>query len=336
MRIFITGGGGFVGAHTALALLEAGHEVRLLLRDPTVLERFYAPLGHSDIELVQGCMTDPATVNEGLSGVDAVVHAAAVVGLDASSAEYTYDTNLRGVELVVGGACEHGIQNVLHVSSSAALYAPGASVLDELSPIGSSRNAYGRSKVDAEHFARALQEKGAPVQITYPAGIVGPDDPKLSEGNNALRLFLNLFVLLTRTGIQYVDVRDLAQVHCRLLERGCPDAPTGARYMVGGTYLPWATFADTLEAASRRSVRRLPAPAALLRACGIICDQIKRVIPFRLPITHEAMTYVTGWVPIDSQRVQQELGVEFRDVSETIADSVRWLEEAGHLPAKRS
>ncbi len=81
-------------------------------------------------------------------------------------------------------------------------------------------------------------------------------------------------------------------------------------------------------------MRRIPAPAPLLRALGLICDQIKRVIPFKLPMTHEAMTYVTGWVPIDSRRVQRELGVEFRDVAETISDAVRWLEEAGHIPKK--
>ena len=92
MRVMITGGTGFIGYHTAMALLQAGHRVRLLVRDKDKLRRLYG----SDItDYVLGDVTDPAAVEKALAGCDAVVHTAALVSIDQKDAERVMATNVR-------------------------------------------------------------------------------------------------------------------------------------------------------------------------------------------------------------------------------------------------
>ncbi len=81
MLVGVTGGTGFVGSHTVVALQDAGHRVRALVRDPAKLKRIYEPMGREIAEVVVGDVTDPDSATRLLEGCDAVVHAAAVVAL---------------------------------------------------------------------------------------------------------------------------------------------------------------------------------------------------------------------------------------------------------------
>jgi dihydroflavonol-4-reductase len=336
MRIFITGASGFVGAHSAMELLKAGHEVRLLLRDPSAVQRYYKNLGFQVEDIVQGDMTDADLVRSNMRACDAVLHCAAMVTLGQRNAEQVIQTNVGGVKNVVGGAHELGIPNILYVSSSLVFFHPGTTHIDESSPLGTSSNPYSRSKVISEQYVRELQESRAPIQVTYPTSVIGPDDPKFSEGNKALRLFAELVMLITTTGLQYIDVRDLAHTHRLLLERGCPSTPQAARYLTTGHFQSWADIADLLEAATGRRVRRISAPPGLLLALGSLCDKIKHFVPFEFPMTREAMTYVTQWAIADASKLQSELDISFRELEATYGDTIKGMRDAKHMkPAPR-
>ena len=78
------------------------------------------------------------------------------------------------------------------------------------------------------------EEDGAPIRISYPALVMGPDDPGMSVGNNGIYSFFKYIGLIISSGI-CIDVRDLATVHARLLE-----LPNGAhRYAATGEMLHW-------------------------------------------------------------------------------------------------
>ena len=328
MRVMLTGGTGLVGYHTTLGLLGAGHRVRLLVRNPAKLERVFA--GRAVPDHVVGDVRDESAVGAALEGCDAVVHAAAVVALEAHRAREVLETNLRAVELVVGGANRMGIQRILHVSSIGALFRPGGGPVDGDTPVAPGKNAYARSKADAERYVRGLQERGAPISITYPSGVIGPDDPGLSETNHAVRTIVRDVALLTSGGFQVVDARDLAAIHVALIER---DKGPG-RYIAAGHFKPWRELADLIEAITGRKLRRLAVPGALLRAGGRIGDVIKRVVEFDFPMTSETMSFATLWQGADSRATLDELGLDFRDPRETLADTLRWLHQAGHMDAR--
>ena len=327
LRVMVTGATGFVGLHTARALHEAGHSVRLLVRSADKMKRVLAPFGMESLDHVQGDITDPASVRRALAGCDAVVHAAAAVNVHAGDAMETIRTNRRGTELVIGGAVEQGVGRILQVSSSSALFNPGLDIVDEDSPLGTQSVGYGRSKIESDLYVRGLQASGAPIYTTYPGTIVGPDDPGLSEGMTGLCVTLDQACVITSSGIQIIDVRDLAIAHLRLIERG--GAP--ARYAMGGQFFRWAEFADILESVVGARIRRIRAPGRVLQALGRLGDVVHRFVPLGLPISEEAMCYATEWTPSDDSRVQKDLGIRYRDIRETLADAIIWLADNGHL-----
>lgn len=331
MKVLVTGGTGFIGSHTARALQGAGHALRLLVRDPQKARRVLGEESVARSELVVGDVTDAATIPKALEGCDAVLHAAALVALKRRDANRVLATNARGAELVVGGAVERGIPSVVYVSSASALFEPGLTRITPDLPVAPARSAYARSKADAERFARRLQEQGAPVRITYPCGVLGPDDPGMSEANHALYSFYRDCFVVTSGGFQIVDVRDLAQLHCRLVE----DSGGPASFMAAGEHMPWRDLGDRLDALTGAPMRRLTVPGPLLRSAGLLGDLVKRVVDFNFPLTLEAMVFATRWPGADGSRTSAELGFGFRPTEETLADALRWMVQAGHLPPEK-
>ena len=330
MRVMITGGTGFIGYHTAQALLAAGHEVSLLVRSEKKMRGLF---GRGAIRhFTVGDITDRDKVRAALAGCDAAIHIAALVSTHARDARKVYDTNLSGVENVIGSAVELGLDPVIHVSSVTALYNPRARVLDEHSPPGTARSGYGRSKVDCEKYVRQLQDAGAPVYITYPGSVLGPDAPELTEPHIGLRTYLAQFVPIMTSGNQYVDVRDLAEVHLKLVE-GQADP---GRYLLGGEFVSWADLGPMLDELTGRRLLKLPVSGALMRLSGRLYDRLEKFIPLDLPITEEGMGYATRWVQMDNSKVETALGFEFRPVEESLADTIRWMCQAGHITAKQA
>jgi nucleoside-diphosphate-sugar epimerase len=332
MRVLVTGGTGFIGSHTTVALLEAGHEVRLLVRDPARLAGVFEAHGLAVPDHRVGDIGDAASVRRALLGCDAVVHDAALVALDSVRAREVVETNPRGAENVMRAALELGLSRMIYMSSISALFRPNRPLVSAEVPVVPGESAYARSKSDAELVVRQLQDQGAPIQTVYPAAVIGPDDPTLSPANQAVRTFVRYLAFTTSSGFQFVDVRDLATVQVRLLElEGAP-----GRHIAAGHFLRWHEFADAIVAVTGVKKRRLPVPGSLLRAAGRIGDALDHVWHFDLPfpLTSEATSVGTQWAKADSSKTLEALGLGFRDPLETLADTIRWLQRAGHVDAR--
>jgi len=328
VKVMLTGATGFVGSHTFAALAAAGHRVRALVRSRGKLERVLErlELDPAHHEVVVGDMTDAAAVGEALDGCDAVVHAAAVL----YGGEEVYRANVAGAVHTLGAARERGLDPILYVSTIAAMYPPPGDVITVDDPIVNLHTTYGRSKAENERLARSLQAEGAPVVTIYPAGVYGPEDPAMGETTKGLRDGIRLAMPVTETGISIVDVRDLAKMIVVALEPG--RGPR--RYMAGGLFMTWSELADHLDNLTGRRVRRISAAPRVLRGMARALDLAKRVVPFEYPLTHEAALMMTRFVPCDSRKAQEELGVKFRPTEATLGDSIRWLYEKGELDAK--
>ncbi len=326
MRALVTGGTGFVGSHVAARLLRDGHAVRLLVRDPRKAESVFRGRGLTVPELVPGDVRDGASVHAALSGCDAAVHAAAITPLHAGAAEDLAAVNVDGTRAVIGGACELGIP-ALYVSSITAIFHTDSSKMTDDAPVVRSTHPYGRSKASAETAVRALQVRGAPVTTIYPGGVIGPDDPGLSVSAAALRYRVTDRFRLTSSGIQLVDVRDLAAAIVALV--GHARGP--GRHLAAGHFLTWGEAADLLERVSGCRLKRVRAPGWYLRALGRAADLARRLRPVAAPISAETMMYATRWPRIRNSRSLEDLGVRFRDPSETYRDTLLWMCRAGYL-----
>ncbi len=330
MRVMVTGGTGFIGYHIVQALRAAGHDVSLLVRSVDKMLDIY---GEKAIKHVtRGDIIDIGSVRRAMRRCDAVIHTAAMVSTHAEDAQRVYDTNVQGAHNVIGAAVERGVNTIIHVSSVTALFDPGARRLDENSPPGTAKSGYGRSKVACEKYVRELQAQGHPIYITYPATVIGPDDPGLTEPHVAMRTYLANFVPLMSSGNQYVDVRDVAEVHLRLLER----RPEFGRYLLGGHYIAWNDLGTVLERVTGRRLLKLPLQSEVMRLAGRLCDHLAPRLKLDVPITAEGMLYATRWVPMDNSKTERELAFTFRPVEETMADCIAWLCSAGHITPKQA
>lgn len=330
MRVMVTGGTGFIGYHTTRALLDAGHEVSLLIRSVDKMLNLYGEgvISH----YTRGDITDADSVRRALQDCDALIHTAAMVSTHGSDAEKVFRTNTKGAKTVLGTAVELGIGSIIHVSSVTALFDPAARVLDEHSPPGRASSGYGRSKVTCEKYVRELQAQGHPIYVTYPASVIGPDDPGLTEPNVAMQTYLAQFVPRMSSGNQYVDVRDVAQVHLQLLQ----EQPEPGRYLLGGHYVPWNDLGGILRDLTGRKLRVLPLNGRAMRLAGRVLDRLTPRLQLDIPITEEGMIYATNWVVMDNSKVQRELDFEFRPLAESMADCIRWLYRAGHITAEQA
>ncbi|GAB5453543.1 MAG: SDR family NAD(P)-dependent oxidoreductase [Halioglobus sp.] len=324
MKIFVTGGTGFIGSHTCRALLDAGHTLKLFVRNR---EKARDLFGSRVRAVAVGDIADAGDVKKALKGCDAAIHMAAMVSTSADDAEHVYQTNLSAAKNVLGLAVEHGCKKIIHVSSVTAIYDPRAKKLTHNSPPGKAQNAYGRSKVECEIFARELQQAGAPLHITYPASVIGPNDPGLTEPLAGVIATLFGLGVDMPSGNQYVDVRDVATAHARLLTRRLRPG----RYPLGGHFVGWKDLYTTLERLTGRNLLTLPIPGITMRLLGRTLDAIKPVLDTGTPLSHEAMVYATKWVKMDNSKSQKDLNLSYRPFEESMVESIRWLEQENYI-----
>jgi nucleoside-diphosphate-sugar epimerase len=326
VNVLVTGATGFIGWHTAARLREAGHRVVVLARDRARAERILTPLGIADEDIVVGDMTDETAVARALDGCEAVVHAAAAVSVTRPGASDAFEDNIAGTHRVIGGACERGCHTVVFVSSLTAIFDHRRDTTAD-SPLIASATRYGRSKAHSDAFVRELQERGQPVAIVYPSGVIGPDDPGFSESVRAYRNFLK--GTLRTGGTSFVDARDLA----RLLE-GIVSEKRHGRLVANGHYFSWDDLTKRIEQATGAVVPRLGIPAPLMRGIGRTLDVASRITGRTFPFSGEGIEIATRWRPIADSPEIGEMGIHWRPAEETLEDLFRWLLAAGRLPAK--
>ena len=325
--VLLTGASGFVGIHVLQRLLEEGHRVRAFVRTPERLRQHVAMLGldphDPSVEVATGDMTDEGAVQEAAAGCDAAVHAAATFSYRRRDAERMLRDNSLGTSTVLEAAIDAGCTSVVHVSSIAALLRPGAT-LDHQSPLGVSLGPYTQSKVESERAARDRQAAGAPVVIVNPGAILGPHDPYLGESNQVVRDILRgRLPTWPRGGLQWVDVRDVAEVVVAAL--GHP----GRRYLV-----PGETVRLPHEVLRTVTGRRLPAVSMPLAAALPVLRLGYATDWPLLPYAVEGSRLIATDTRVDSSATVEELGVEGRSLEESVRDTVRWLADAGHISTR--
>lgn len=323
MLVSVTGGTGFVGAHTVAAIRQAGHQVRLLARDESTVEHSLAPLGIDPgaVDVVGGDVLDEAAVASLVRGADVVLHAASVYSFDSRRHREMRRTNVAGTELVLAAA-RHAGARAVHVSSFGALLPAPRRVVDQDSPVGRPREAYLATKAAAETVARRHQADGAPVVITYPPALLGPHDPRMGDQTTRLRNTLRgLMPIWPTGGLPIGDVRDTAALHASLL-----DAPAANRVFGPGHYLTTREYVRTLREVTGRSLPTVYLPARAMLPLGVLTTVLQRFWPWHIPAEYGAI-----YTCACAARVAQDAstnGIAARPVAETFADTVRWLRAA--------
>jgi dihydroflavonol-4-reductase len=326
MQVLVTGGTGFVGGWTAKVIADAGHSIRFLVRNPDRLQTSVAKLGVDVSDFAVGDITDRVSVRDALRGCDAVVHSAALVATDPRQTNEMLTTNMQGAQNVLGQSVELGLDPIIHVSSFTALFHPGLDMLTAELPVVGGADGYGTSKAQVEIYARGLQDAGAPVNITYPGMVLGPPvGDQFGEAGEGVKAALQMHAIPGRSAAWLVvDVRDLAALHAALLAPG--RGPR--RYTAGGHRVPASELANMLGQIAGTPMVAVPIPDTALRVAGAVLDRAGRFLPFDTPFTSAGMQYYTQMPASDDSPSERELGIIFRDPTETVADTFEALRSA--------
>ncbi|MFI0366877.1 NAD-dependent epimerase/dehydratase family protein [Actinomadura sp. 1N219] len=327
MLVSVTGGTGFVGAHSVAALVRRGHRVRLLVRDEGKAERALAPLGVDlgAVATTVGDVTDAAAVDGAVRGADAVLHAASVYSFDSRRRAEMRRVNERGTEVVLDAARRHGAGQIVHVSTFGALSPTTWRIVGVDAPVGRPREAYTATKAAAERIARGHQAAGAPVTITYPPALLGPHDPNLGDQTARLRNALRgLMPMWPTGGFPVGDVRDTAEFHADLFDGGHGEG--GGRHHTPGRYLSTRQYVAALREVTGRRLPAVFLPARTMLPVGLLADVLQRVWPWHIPAEYGAVhTCAADLRPAGAPKP--------RPVDETFRDTVRWLRGKGLLTA---
>jgi len=333
MKCFVTGASGFIGANLVHELVARGHEVKALLRS----ESDTRGLAGAKFERVRGDISDPALLTAAMRGCDWCFHVAASYHLWLRDYAPMYAANVAGTRNVIEAAKGAGCSRIVYTSTVGCIGLPKFSngtliPTDESTPVSEAqmRNHYKLSKWQAEVAARDLAAKGAPVIIVNPSAPVGPRDVKPTPTGQVLVDFLNRKMpAYLDTGLNWVDVRDVAIGHILAAEKG----RIGERYILGHAEGNWTmkqTFAVLQEVTGLPAPRfQVPYLAAL--AAAHIDETISSFTgkPPKAPLAGVRMArYKMFFNPAKAIR---ELQLPQTPPKQALAEAVEWFRANGYV-----
>lgn len=329
MRIFLTGATGFVGHHVARVLAAKGAELRLLVRKCSSLSNLEGIAGETHV----GDLAQPESLRSALSGCDAVVHVAADYRLWTRDPAAMYRANVEGTRGLLRLASEVGVARFVYTSSVATMhFRTDGQVIDEETPV-SLRDMVGhykRSKFMAEEQAIAAAQRGQEVIILNPTTPIGPNDAKPTPTGRIFVDFLNRrFPAYMDTGLNLVDVAEVARTHADALTRGTP----GRRYILGGENLSLKQILDRMSSVSGIASPRLKIPFAVAAVYAFFEESITGRILGREPrASLDEIRMARKKMYASSARAERELGFRVVGVDAAMRAAVDWFRSHGYAP----
>jgi dihydroflavonol-4-reductase len=320
MKVFITGGNGFIGSVVVKALVASGHHVVCLLRPASRTDR----IDGLAIERANGDVRDLPSLRAGMASCDCTIHLAAPSSWESDESPAVREVIEGGTRNVLAAAGALHEHRVVVVSSTAAINSSDTPQLfDERAAFTIEDPAlrYAHAKHAAELQAREAFRRGVPVIVVNPAEVYGPNDTALVTAGNLIDFVSSRPVLVCRGGTGVVHVDDVAAGIVAALERGRP----GERYILGGENLTIRQLAELCLELVGRTATIVTIPNAVVRVVSRM--GIRLHLP--LPYNPHVVPYATRYWFVDSTKAQRELGVSFRSARDTIQSTLAWLIDAG-------
>lgn len=319
----VTGATGFVGWHVARQLLDKGWRVRALVRPGSRLREL------EEAEAVTGDLTDPASLERAVGGCGAVFHVAADYRLWTSEPEAMYRSNVDGTRNMLDAARDAGVERIVYTSTVGCIGIPAGGFGDEDSPVSLAQMSghYKRSKFMAEQVALEAARSGLPVIIVNPTAPVGDRDFKPTPTGKIILDFLKGGMpAYIDTGLNLVDVRDVAAGHLRAAECGTP----GRRYILGCENLSLAGILGKVAAVSGGKAPGLRIPYAVAYAAGAVSTAWASVTgkPPRAPL--DAVRMAKKKMFVSHARAAADLGFAPGPVDAALLRAVTWFRDNGY------
>jgi nucleoside-diphosphate-sugar epimerase len=330
--VFVTGGTGLIGTHLLLNLLKSGEKVRALKRETSSLKEvemvfaFYnASHLFPSIDWVDGDITDIISLEEALTGVSHVYHAAALVSFDPNDKKKLYQMNIKGTTNVVNACIEKKITKLCYVSSTAAIGKSKGNL------IATEKNVWNEEEVTSnyaisKHYAenevwRGIAE-GLPSVMVNPCVVIGPGDISRSSGTlfGTIKKGLKFY---TSGANAFIDVRDVADAMLILMNGSIESE----RFLLIGENLSYQSLFEKIA----HSLNVKP-PTILVK--GFLVDfawrveKVKSFFTRKAPVvTSESAKSAISHNAFSNQKMIDATGFKFRSIDEATQNAGNFYSE---------
>jgi dihydroflavonol-4-reductase len=319
VRVFVTGGAGFIGRSACRQLRARGDEVVAVVRDPgraTELEEI-------GCEVRAGDLTSPEALAGGMRSCDGVIHLAGSyrIGIPAKERPQMYDANVGTTHRVLGAAIATGVPRIVHVSTVNAFGNTRGKIVDETYRRDVTKgfvSYYDETKYLSHVAARELADSGAPIVIAMPGTTYGPGDHSQVGGQLQQAFEGRLRVTgMTDVGVSPAHVDDVAGAIIAMLSQG----RVGESYILAGRNMRLSEALEIAAKAGGHAPPRITVPMGLLRAVARLGPVGSKLLgqPPNFAEVVSSADGVTYWA--SSAKASLKLGYTPRDLEAGIRDS---------------
>ena len=317
--VLVTGGTGFIGAYIIRELVHRGHRVRALRRNAH-LPFFIEPVIFNKVEWMNCDILDPVGLDDAMKGVEAVIHAAAIVSFREEDRRKLYKTNIEGTANVVNAAIENYVSRMIYISSVAALGRTGnGSTVDEEKKWSDTKvnTDYGISKYHAELQVWRGFAEGLNGVIMNPSTVLGYGDWN-SSSCSIFKTAYREFPWYTNGINGFVDVEDVAKAAVLLLESPI----TNQRFIVNSDNWSFQQLLSEMAIAfGKKPPTRIATP--ILGNVAWRWEKIKSFLTGNKPIvTRQSARVAQSKTYFDNRKILQALpGFSFTPLQQTIRNA---------------
>lgn len=319
MKVFITGGTGFIGTCLISRLMQTQHKLRCLARE-TSNTKFLKDAG---VDIITGDVTDKSSLQKGMEGCDCVVHLASSFVFWLPDNKVFSDVNVKGTRNVMESALENGISKVVYVST-AAVYGNADQPTREETPFGTKRaSKYVRTKFEGDQIAWDLYEKkNLPLVVIYPSAVIGANDPK------AAGRYLKNYAqgrmpaqVLTKLYFPWIHVKDVAEAILKAMEK---ENNIGEKYIVSAENRTWGEINQMISEISGTRLPFLKLPVWMTVLTSYMLTGIANLIkkPPLWDMSVDQIDLMKQGFQIDGSKVERELGISYTPIYNGIKEAI--------------
>jgi dihydroflavonol-4-reductase len=325
MTTLVTGATGFVGSAVVRSLLNAGHQVRVMVRQQSVQTN----IQDLDVEIVKGDLGQPETLQKAVKGCDILFHVAADYRLWVRDSDILYRVNVEGTKSLMHAAINEGVSKIVYTSSVATLgLNSNGTPADENTPVSLENMVghYKRSKYLAEQaVCQLIDEQQLPAIIVNPSTPIGPRDIRPTPtGRMVLDTVCGHMPAYVDTGLNVVHVDDVAEGHLLALRRG----EIGQRYILGGYDMTLQQILEVISEITGHPASKVKLPHNLVLPIAYISEAWAWLTGGPEPrATVDGVRMSKKLMYFSSNKARQALGYSPRPAREALSDAVHWFLE---------
>jgi len=319
MKIFITGGTGFIGTHVVKQLAQTEHELFCLARKTSNTQI----LREAGVNIIIGDITEKGSLVKGMQGCQWCANIASLYEFWVKDAKDFRKTNVEGIRNVMEAAITTGITKMIHVST-AAVYGNAIWPVTENSELGVKHSGkYDLTKREGELVAWDLYKtKKLPLVMVYPGAVIGPNDPKATG-----RYIKNLISgrmpvqVLTKSIFPFVYVGDVAKGIINVLEK---ENNIGEKYLLVAENLTFQEINKTVAELTGKKLPVIRLPDWFTITGAYIVTAISNIIkkPPILDLSTGQIRIMKRGLEVDGSKAERELGITYTPIREALKEAI--------------